>query len=122
LHTLCLKNLSGFTQKFPIRFIAERYSKPVSTVGIAHELQRNPDYIGRCFKKDYDCTITEEINRRHLLETEKLLINKNLNLNEIAVQCGFNAPGYFRKLFVRKNGITPGKFRHCLSREHINTW
>jgi AraC-like DNA-binding protein len=103
------------------RFIAEHYQEPVSTASIAHELQRNPDYIGRCFKNAYKYTITEEINRRRLLEAEKLLIDKDLNLNEIAAQCGFNDSGYFRKLFVCKNGITPGKFRRRLSRIYINT-
>ena len=103
------------------RFIAEHYPEPISTTSIAHELQRNPDYIGRCFKTAHGCTITEEINRRRLLEAEKLLIDNNLNLSEIAAQCGFNDSGYFRKLFVRKNGITPGRFRRRLSRININT-
>jgi len=103
------------------RFIAEHYQEPISTASIAHELHHNPDYIGRCFKTAHGNTITEEINHRRLLEAEKLLIDKDLNLNEIASQCGFNDSGYFRKLFIRKNGITPGKFRHRLARTHINT-
>lgn len=103
------------------RFIAEHYPEPISTTSIAHELHRNPDYIGRCFKDAHACTITEEINRRRILEAERMLIDNNLNLNEIAAQCGFNDTGYFRKLFVRKNCITPGKFRRRLSRIHINT-
>ena len=103
------------------RIIAEHYPEPISTTSIAHELHRNPDYIGRCFKAAYGCTITEEVNRRRILEAEKLLIDKNLNLNEVAAQCGFNDSGYFRKLFIRKNGITPSRFRQSLSRININT-
>jgi YesN/AraC family two-component response regulator len=103
------------------RFIAEHYHEPISTVNIAHELHRNPDYLGRCFKETHGCTITEEINRRRLQEAEKLLIDTGLNLNEVAMQCGFNGYGYFRRLFIRKNGITPGRFRSGLSRIHINT-
>lgn len=103
------------------RFIAEHYPEPISTSCIAHELGHNPDYIGRCFKTAHGCTITEEINRRRLLEAEKMLIDTNSNLNEIATQCGFNDSGYFRKLFVRKNSITPSKFRRQLSRIDINT-
>ena len=103
------------------RFIAEHFAEPISTASIAHELKRNPDYIGRCFKSAYKYTITDEINRRRLREAEKLLIDKDMNLNEIAAECGFNDAGYFRKLFARKNGISPGKYRKRLSRIHINT-
>ena len=59
------------------RFIGEHDPEPISTTSIAHELHRNPDYIGRCFKTAHSCTITEEINRRRLLETEKMLIDNN---------------------------------------------
>ena len=103
------------------RFIAEHYHESISTADIAHEMNRNPDYIGRCFKDAHGYTITEEINRRRIREAERLLLDTDLNLNEIAAQCGFNGYGYFRKLFMRKNGITPGKFRRSLSRIHINT-
>lgn len=104
-----------------LRFIAEHYQEPISTASIAYELHHNPDYSGRCFRNVYGCTITEEINRRRLLEAEKLLIDEDFNINKIATQCGFNSPCYFCKLFVRKNGITPSKFRRQLSRIHINT-
>lgn len=114
-------NRSSIVAEQVFQFIAEHYSEPISTSSIAGELHRNPDYVGRCFKNVHGCTITEEVNRRRLLQAEKLLIDTNLNLNEIAFQCGFNDSGYFRKLFIRKNDITPGKFRQNLSRIHINT-
>lgn len=117
----CAVEASSIIAEQVFRFIAEHYQEPISTASIAHELHHNPDYLGRCFKTAHGSTITEEINRRRLLEAEKLLIDKDLNLNEIATQCGFNDSGYFRKLFVRKNDITPSKFRHRLSRIHINT-
>jgi AraC-like DNA-binding protein len=114
-------NASNIGADQVFRFVAEHYNEPISTASIAHEIQRNPDYLGRCFKQAYGITITEEINRRRVLEAEKLLLESSLNLEEISMQCGFNDSGYFRRIFSRKNGTSPSKFRRRFSRTHINT-
>lgn len=114
-------NASNIIAEQVFRYIAEHYNEPISTACIANEIRRNPDYIGRCFKDARGITITEEINRRRMMEAERLLNDSDLNLNEISAQCGFNDPGYFRRLFMRRNGTTPGKFRRRFSRIHINT-
>lgn len=50
-----------------------------------------------------------------LLKIEKskeLLLNTDYTQKEIAFQLGFDSDVYFNRLFKRKTGMSPGKFRH----------
>lgn len=40
-----------------------------------------------------------------------LLCQRHLPISEIAYICGFNDPDYFTRLFVRRTGVTPSRFR-----------
>ncbi len=102
-------------------YIGEHFREPLSTQTIARRMQRNPDYLGRCFKKSYGLTITDEINRRRVKTAHDLLLKSTGNISEIAAECGFNDTGYFRRLFMRKYGTTPRKYRRLYSRIKINT-
>lgn len=48
---------------------------------------------------------------KRLEAAEKLLRTTKRDLGEIADHCGFSDSNYFSKLFSRKFGISPGKFR-----------
>lgn len=51
---------------------------------------------------------------KRLEAAEKLLRTTNRDLGEIADHCGFSDSNYFSKLFTRKFGISPGRFRRQL--------
>ena len=50
-----------------------------------------------------------------------LHIEAGKNINEIAFECGYTDPGYFRRMFKRLTGLTPKEFRTLYARTHINT-
>ncbi|MDP4710289.1 MAG: AraC family transcriptional regulator, partial [Saprospiraceae bacterium] len=55
-----------------------------------------PQQVIRQMRLDY---ATEQLN------------NPQLNINEIALQAGFEDPGYFTRVFKREKGLTPTEWR-----------
>jgi signal transduction histidine kinase/DNA-binding response OmpR family regulator len=47
-------------------------------------------------------------------EAKKLLENTDLNVSEIAYDCGFNDPKFFSRVFSKEFGQSPSKFRAAL--------
>ncbi|NLG85034.1 MAG: helix-turn-helix transcriptional regulator, partial [Firmicutes bacterium] len=102
-------------------YIRTHFHEPISTSIIAEKLGCNPDYLERQYKRVYGRTITEEIHARRIHYARTLLIDDTKNIDEIAFNCGFNDPAYFRRIFKRKEGITPSAYRRLYAKMHVNT-
>ena len=56
-------------------------------------------------------TYTEYVQNLRISEAERLLRSTDLNIDDIASRVGYQNKGYFYKIFVEKNHVTPAKFR-----------
>jgi AraC-like DNA-binding protein len=101
--------------------IRTEFHKPLSTSKLAKRLYCNPDYLGRVFHQHYGATLTEVLNQRRLKHACKLLLDTDHTTERIALECGFNDTGYFRRIFKRDEGLTPYAFRKLYNRIHVNT-
>lgn len=101
--------------------IRTHFHEPLSTSSVARRLHCNPDYLGRVFQKVYGCTLTEALHGRRLKVACRLLLESDKTVEEVAVSCGFRDATYFRRLFKRREGISPRAFRQLYSKMHINT-
>lgn len=102
-------------------YISTHFHEPISTMTIAQVLNCNPDYLGRIYQRVYKQTITEAIHRRRLAYARKLLLESRQNTTQIALACGFEDSGYFRRVFKRYEGLTPFAFRRLYAQVHVNT-
>lgn len=102
-------------------YIRLHYDQPISAAIIAQTLGYNPDYLGRAYRQVYRCTLTEAIHRRRIRVARRYLLDGEMNIEEIARACGFSEAGYFRRLFRRYEGMSPGAFRRLFARVHVNT-
>jgi len=87
---------------------------------IAADLQMNPDYLERVFKRSTGHTLGSEILRRRLAHARKLLRESPLNIEQIARSCGFANAGWFRRVFQRESGLGPLAYRQQFARALIN--
>ena len=101
--------------------LALRFREPLSTSQIAAELQCNPDYLGRIYRKSLQETVTDTLNRIRLDHAAGLLRETRLTVSEIAYETGFNDPGYFRRCFFRRFALSPKTYRKLKSPGHLNT-
>jgi len=100
--------------------IQTKFQDAISSSSIAAELRCNPDYLGRVFRAEYGKTLTDAINERRTRHAAALLAETRSGIDEIARQCGFADTVYFRRIFKRNQGMTPGAFRSLHTRTHIN--
>jgi len=101
-------------------FIRLHLSEPLSTSTIAAALRCNSDYLGRIFQKAYGYPLTDAIHKQRHQKARALLMDGELNIKEIALACGFDDAGYFRRLFRRQEGISPAAFRQLYTHIHVN--
>jgi AraC-like DNA-binding protein len=102
-------------------FVRTHFHEPISTALVARELDCNPDYLGRVFRRTYGFGLTAAIHGRRLVHARRLLLESSLNVGEVAREVGFYDPGYFRRVFRRREGMSPRAFRRMHARAHVNT-
>ena len=102
-------------------YIRMNYDRSITTQKVAHAVGYNADYLGRIYRRVYGCTLTEAIHRRRVSVSCAYLLDSSMTIEQIAQNCGFNDPDYFRRVFRRYMGVSPGTYRDDFSRMHINT-
>lgn len=103
------------------RLIRVGFREPITTASIAKKLKYNPDYLGRIFHLKFGATVIEAIHRMRIRNARKLLMNSSKSIKEIALESGFRDSVYFRRIFLRGEGMTPRAFRKLYSKYHVNT-
>jgi len=103
------------------RILARSFQEEVSTGLIARRLTCNPDYLGRLYRRHFGVSIMDDLHGLRIRLAKKLLMDENLNVNEVAVRCGYRDATFFRRMFKRLVGLTPKAFRNLYSHMHINT-
>jgi AraC-like DNA-binding protein len=93
-------------------FIADHLTDPdLSTARIADALAFNPDYLGRAFREAFDETPTDHIHRLRIDRARMLFRSTTRPVARVAAEVGFGDDRYFRRIFKRTVGLTPGQFQ-----------
>lgn len=96
-----------------IQFMEENYSHPELTLeDVAVFVDRSPAYLSSLFTKSQGSSFKEKLTELRIRAAEKLLLETNLPIQEIAKKCGFEHANYFSKIFKDKTGITPRIFKN----------
>ncbi len=101
--------------------IRQYFHENLSASRIADNLACNPDYLGRVFRQVYGHTLTEALLRRRVHHAKQLLQEAELSVEAVTARCGFHEAGYFRRVFKRYEGVTPGRYRRLNGPRHVVT-
>ena len=71
----------------------------------------SPSHFSRVFKRATGKNFTDYLNAQRISAAQKLLITSEMNITEIAMECGFSSTSYFIKKFRDKTGVSPKKYR-----------
>lgn len=83
----------------------------------AAQLTITANYLNALVKEKMDISAENFIQNRVILEAERLLLNTNLSVTEIAYDLGFSDKSHFGKYFKRISQISPNQFRKKLQRD-----
>ena len=93
-------------------YIDTHFQENLTLESLAGFLGLTPNYFSSLFSKVSGIKLWDYINSRRIEAAMQLLKNEsNLNIIEIAAQCGFNNTANFNKAFKRAVGTSPKKYR-----------
>lgn len=93
------------------RYIDDNYSEPITLEEIADMYQLNPSYFSSKFKSVNGVGFKEYHNNVRVIHAEKMLLETNMSITEIAIKCGYETSNYFGDAFRRANKCSPSQFR-----------
>ena len=93
-----------------LRYIEERY-RDGSLTGIAGELNYEISGLSRFIQRKTGRSYTELVQEKRLSQAAWLLRNTDERVEHIAFEVGYENISYFHRLFRRRFGLTPKKYR-----------
>ncbi len=92
-------------------YLQYTFCNDISREDIAAGAGIHPARLSRLVRSRTGLAVREYLNRMRLEYAVQLLRESRLPVEKIAMQCGFNYPSYFIRLFRRRYRISPGEFR-----------
>lgn len=101
----------SYIVKRGIGYILENLDEDLSLQAVADELEINPSYLSKRFKKETGKTFSRYVNEMRVGEAAYLLRKTDNPVAEIAMQAGYGDSAYFSRIFKEIKGVTPGAWR-----------
>ena len=95
-------------------FMEANYQRQVYLSELAALVQLSEYHFCRMFKVSLAQTPQAYLLAIRLEHVKRLMINRELSLVEIALQCGFANQSHMGRNFKKENGMTPKDYRRCL--------
>lgn len=99
------------TGKKIARYIDTEYTKKITLELLCKKFHFSKNHIINCFKKDFQMTPITYLNNIRLKNAERLIEATATPIENIAANCGYQNYSHFYRQFMRKNHISPEKFR-----------
>jgi len=99
-------------------WIARHYREAISVPEIAAAVKLNPTYAMTLFRKEFQLTISQFVNRHRIWHAQRLLATGNAQVIEVALESGFGSLSQFNAVFRELTGVSPRAYRFSLK----NRW
>jgi len=97
-----------------IYYIHHNFKESLKLETIASLFGYNSSYLGKIFHKKTGESFNSFIDRIRINESQKLLLEQNLKVYEIAEQVGYKNVDYFHKKFRKYVDMSPAEYRRAI--------
>lgn len=94
-----------------LSYINNNYNQKITLPEVASLVHLNPCYFSQKFKTLTGRGFKEYLTSIRITQSEKLLLETNLSMSEIAYKCGFESSNYYGDAFKKIYNISPTAFR-----------
>jgi len=92
-------------------WLSEHFREPDAVQGAVAASRIPERTLKRRFKAATGSTLIDHVQNLRVEEAKRLLETGELPFEEISAEVGYENPGFFRALFRRRTGLTPGRYR-----------
>ncbi len=96
---------------FALREILEPVHFQKGTKGFVELCGRSHEHVERELKKKTDHTIIDVVNKARMGWASYTLTFTNMEIIDIAYDCGFSSISHFYRLFTQEYGVAPSRYR-----------
>ena len=94
-----------------LKYVEEHYTERITVEDMADLTYYSKSHFMKFFKAHMGTGFIEYLNDYRLSMAERLLRSSDHSVLDIAQMSGFDNLSYFNRIFKRKYGISPGKYR-----------
>lgn len=94
-----------------LKYVEDHYKEHLTIEDMAELTFYSKSHFMKFFKSHMGTGFIDYLNDYRLVMAERLLRSSDNSVLEIAVQSGFDNLSYFNRIFKRKYGTSPGKYR-----------
>jgi AraC-like DNA-binding protein len=94
-----------------IEYMKNNLDQPITRDEVARACNMSYGYFSKVFHNRTGHTFTDLLNHFRVEKACALMDETSLNINQIALDCGFNDQSYFTKVFRRYTVASPKKYR-----------
>ncbi|MBM7702621.1 AraC family transcriptional regulator [Metabacillus iocasae] len=99
-----------------IAYIRAHFKEDLSVQEVALKLHYHPDYIARSMKKTMGVGPVEYLQQYRISQSKILLATTDMKIKEVAEKVGIQDDTYFSRLFRKKEGVSPNRYRRFVHR------
>ena len=97
-------------------YLFVHYNQPITLDELSKRFSVNKFYLSHLFKKETGKAIGDYIEDIRILRAEELLHDNAFAISEVASLVGYPDNNYFSKVFKKKTGLTPSRYRLTASK------
>lgn len=97
-----------------LQYINEHYSENVTLDILTTNFYMDKSYICRLFQKTMGISVINYLQYKRIIEAQKLLVNSDLPIIDICMDCGFNSVQHFYRVFKKITNLTPTQYKKYL--------
>ena len=97
-----------------LEYIESNYIRTILVEEIAACTGLSTDYFSRMFKHFTNLSPVEYIKNVRLAKAAELLRQPSMSVSQVALEVGFEDPGYFSRQFKQTLGISPSQYQRDL--------
>lgn len=94
-----------------ISYLMDNYKKDIDLNEISSIVAMNASSFCRYFKEQSGKTFTQYILELRIGYACKLLVENQMDIIQICLECGFNTTTHFNRIFKRNTGFTPTEYK-----------
>ncbi len=109
--SLSEKAATSYRLKSTLTYIEDHLHHEINLDVLSGAMGMNSAYFCRFFRQEIGCSPYQYIIQQRIEKAKLLLKQRDLLINDVALQCGFTTHSQFNRHFLKLVGVTPKEFQ-----------